>query len=685
MIGSVAGRKRHPGRAEVLGVPDAVGADRDLADGAAGPAVRDRTRLRVEGGALVLVVCVVRDDGGRVRAAGEQRAEAAGSRVLPARADVLREVDGGGRRVERDAAAVALLDDTPRVRGEALDHAVVLQAGDDEALARRMRGDEVRLGDREAIVAGDEADLARGVVGAEDAAVADRPEPRAAVRVPDVVDVGVRADTDHRRRARRAEGEVPAGEPDLADGDRAVVVRVGDPGRVVRVDERACDRHPVRIARIDGDRDVVVALVGEHVRDAGDRDGRLGGGVPARVDLVERGQLLRRVVDPVAVVQNVDLRRRLGGGERAHPVVGAGRRDPGEGAAVRAHPEAVRVAADDPHPQPGREASAGRRPEHVHAGVAEAVERRCRDLGPVDAGAGRSRPLEQADRGGGDDGRAGRLDRQPVDAPAGEVGRLDRPRIVGNARGGTGGGEDADAAERVPGPRLRSRRLLAGADEHEVVVLVAAQVEADENGAAGVPARRAGHARDVGGGEAADRAPDGAAVLRVPDAAVRGGGVDALPVVADRERADATRDARPVRRLASEDHARAERQPEVREVVGRRAERRRSAAGAAPPGGPGQGPAGRERLLMRERPPAVVDEVAPAERVVLALSAGISDVGPLVDAHREPPGCSGTTRTHPSRNAAGVSGSSAVCVAARIASVRHVAGVSRQRNAWFVP
>ena len=80
--------------------------------------------------------------------------------------------------------------------------------------------------------------------------------------------------------------------------------------------------------------------------------------------------------------------------------------------------------------------------------------------------------------------------------------------------------------------------------------------------------------------------------------------------------------------------------------------------------------------LGRGEPPA-------GARIVAALTFGVR--GPLVDAHGSPPvPVSGTTRIQPSRNAAGVSGRRAVCVAARIASVRHVAGVSRQRNAWFL-
>src|SRR5437867_4067227 len=89
---------------------------------------------------------------------------------------------------------------------------------------------------------------------------------------------------------------------------------------------------------------------------------------------------------------------------------------------------------------------------------------------------------------------------------------------------------------------------------------------------------------------------------------------------------------------------------------------------------------------------AVGVEVGPSPREEACAPTGIVvldlapfDVWPVVAAHGVPPfdappsrfALSGATRIHPSRSSAGVSGRSAVCVAARMASVRQVAGVSR--------
>ena len=182
-----------------------------------------------------------------------------------------------------------------------------------------------------------------------------------------------------------------------------------------------------------------------------------------------------------------------------------------------------------------------------------------------------------------------------------------------------------------------------------------------------------------------------AAVVRVPDAAVGRGGVEPLAVGVHADSAftrPATRGvpaAWPV-----DDRRRAERQPHVASRVGGRGQR---------PGGAGRGrarggcraaatdPRGGERARRgRARRAPCQEPWPPAADRRRRLAARCRR--PRVAGSRRRRSSSlvalrswsGATRIQPSRSSAGVSGRSAVWVAARIASVRHVAGVSRHEE-----
>ena len=87
--------------------------------------------------------------------------------------DVLPHVTLRVERIEGHAAAVAFAFELPDAARAAPDHAVVLQAGDDVALAGRMIGDVVRLDDRQPVVArGKKPTCFVGRIGSEHATVA---------------------------------------------------------------------------------------------------------------------------------------------------------------------------------------------------------------------------------------------------------------------------------------------------------------------------------------------------------------------------------------------------------------------------------------------------------------------------------------------------------------------------------
>ena len=220
----------------------------------------------------------------------------------------------------------------------------------------------------------------------------------------------------------------------MADEDRRRDVGYGDVLRGGEVEEAAAEHDPVRVCRVDVDRDVVVALPAEDVlRHQHWRGRRRGRGVG------DAKEVRRHVGSRVR--HGPDLRRRRRGGERAAQRLvgraggGAGRRrDANErGSRRRAHVAAIQArigAVHHPHPDARRRAARHRRsPYHVAALAAVAVERRRLHQVPRCVQPTRGRTLEQADARGRDHRAAARLEHDLVDAAADEVGGLALPRV----------------------------------------------------------------------------------------------------------------------------------------------------------------------------------------------------------------------------------------------------------------
>ncbi len=561
--------QRRPGGAEVLGQPHPGGADQDLPDGhrrrrRAGCGARPRARSRTPTRRSRPGCCPARPG----RAGRVDRLPLAGEEL----------VDEHVRRVraQHHAAAVAVGAVAPHRARRALDRAVVLQAGDHEALEPGVHRQVVRLDHGPAVVHGAETRHLRRVVAAVEPAVAGGPQPGAPVRVREVVDVGVHADADV---GAAGEGGCRT-RRDGAREDRAVELGGGADG-VGRAQPAPADHDALRVRRVDGQRHVVEALGPHGVRHAADqlRGHRRGGHVePAQ-----------RVVVP-EVAHQVDRGGRVGRGEPA-PAGDVRGEDTGPvDVAVVAEPQASSRPGLHVGPDTLRHTASGGAPQHVgHL----ALERRERGAGRARVRVGRcGTALPQPVRGGDEERAATGTAGDPVDARALELGApLELPRVGGDVRRyRSHGAQHPEPAPRAPWQPLGGVRL-AGADEDLVEGLGRAPLHHDR--AARVPVR---HPRGHQTGcrrEPAHALPGGAAVAGVPDPAVGGGRVDALAQRVHRDRADPAHHPRAAAGLPAQHRPRPDRQPQV----GASARRGRGAAATAPPRRRGC----RARLVSRVR------------------------------------------------------------------------------------